>query len=199
MSETTVPALAVGDRVRTRNAAPMFTGAIVHLEHGYATLVAQPDGSHDWTHVRVRMDRLDRMPFELGAQGPTLAEMGEAFVKRIAAMSKALDDVQIKADREMEAFREQVRDLAIEKAQKLGWCTPGLNEALVELGLRPKVTRWDVELKLVATQYVSITVEADSAEEAERKVYAMDTISHAEPSAWEWDSEEVEEVNPVEG
>lgn len=52
-----------------------------------------------------------------------------------------LEEAHERLLREFEAYKQQVRELAITTAKEQDWCDSGLAEALEELGLEPMSTR----------------------------------------------------------
>lgn len=110
-------------------------------------------------------------------EGVSHEETIEAAHKRTAELNTLIDTTAQRARRaegELDAFRDRVRDMAIEKAAELGWCTPGLNEALEALGLARKSTMFEVSVELVASRTITVHVESESAEQAWKDVDAMD-------------------------
>jgi hypothetical protein len=75
---------------------------------------------------------------------------------------------------EHESFRQRVRSMAIEKAAELGWCTPGLNAALIELDLDPTTRRFEVRVTVTATREYTVVVDAESTRDAWEKVDELD-------------------------
>ena len=66
--------------------------------------------------------------------------------------------------REFEAFRRQVREVAIRVAKEMSWCNDGLNEVLDELGLVNYTPRYAVNMVF----RVQVIVESDDENDAER-------------------------------
>lgn len=129
-----------------------------------------------------------------------------AAVEQRDGLGHALDESQREAsslrDRlneareQHEAFRTQVRDVAIRVADEQDWCVNGLNEVLDELDL-PKRTR-EYEVQVEVKQTITVTVEAVDEEEAQEKVEEMDADDlvreHADNWDWEKDVESVSEA-----
>lgn len=108
---------------------------------------------------------------------------------RIASLIREKSAVEAAFD----TFRTNVRDMAIEKAGELNWCDPGLNEALIELGLEPKTRRFDVQFTV--SQTVTVTVEAADEYTARRE--AEDNYEGAElvsnyASRYDWEAEVID-------
>lgn len=124
------------------------------------------------------------------SEPPTLAQIGEAFVRKHKILDEALTTTREardtvteslrNAERMHDEFRDRVRALAIEKAADLGWCTPGLNAALEELGLPPKDGRYRVRVQVTATRYIDVAVRAPDGSEAWSAVDAMSESELAE-------------------
>ena len=110
----------------------------------------------------------------------TLARAEEArdsLTREVENLRARVEDersLRFEAERALATFRADVRAMAIDRAQDLGWCRPGLNEALRALGLDPHVTTWQVAVEVTAVQTVYVTVEADSADDAWREADRMD-------------------------
>lgn len=102
-----------------------------------------------------------------------------------------------------EAFREQVREVAIRVAGEQEWCDPGLNGVLRELGLPEKVVAFKVAIQVTAKQTVWVVVDATSEDEAYDAARELDTYSveqEVDRSSWEvdeWDVDEDETAEPV--
>lgn len=105
---------------------------------------------------------------------------------------------------EFEAYKKQVRDVAIEVAAEQGWCDDGLNERLQELGLEPMARQWEVTVTLLGRQEVKIRVTAasdDAAAELAREVDETALLAKADPTKWvidevdadRWTTDEVTE------
>lgn len=109
-------------------------------------------------------DRLAEALDALRTTRDQVAQLGH-LQERSARVDRLIEDLG-RERAAFAAFKDQVRELAIDKAAELGWCTPGLNDALRELGLDPKVTRWDVAVDVTLTGTVTVTVEADTEDDA---------------------------------
>jgi hypothetical protein len=95
--------------------------------------------------------------------------------------------------REYDAFRDQVRDVAIRVAEDEGWCDSGLNEVLRELGLPPKTTTWRVPVVARAEQVVYVEVEAADEDEAVQLAEDLSTSEYEdEIDAYGWSVDEFE-------
>lgn len=84
-------------------------------------------------------------------------ETAEHEISRLSA-----DIDQLRQDRL--SFNERVRDLIILQHKDLDWCTPGINRALDELGLR----HFDPALASVATIRVRFRAHTPDADDARR-------------------------------
>lgn len=104
----------------------------------------------------------------------------------------ALHDVERKFD----AFREQVRDVAIRVASEESWCDTGLNAVLKELDLPRKSRPFEVQVRL--TQVVTVTVDAededDAREKAENENDTADLLDLASRYDWEVEVEDANEA-----
>lgn len=119
-------------------------------------------------------------------------------VARAEAASLRRDIGTIRA--QSDVFRDKVRVVAIRVAGEQGWCTEGLNDVLDELGLDPHVTKWQVEVHVVASQTVMVEVEADSDEAAQTKVEQgdYDLSDDLRDDDWDYsDGVEVQRVTPA--
>lgn len=108
--------------------------------------------------------------------------------------------LRLRAEAELDRFKERVREKAIEVADRMDWCDPGLNEVLRELGLPEKVLRWKVPIVVTARQTVWITVSADSEEYASRQVDTDDVHRAVDRSDWEiadWEESDFESIEPA--
>lgn len=86
-----------------------------------------------------------------------------------------------------ESFRDEVRTMAIEKADELGWCTPGLNAALIELGLDPRERAYRVPVEIRQTVWVDVeAVDEDAARDlVDNDWTARDVARNADDYDWE--------------
>lgn len=98
--------------------------------------------------------------------------------------------------RELDRFREQVRDVAISVKKEMGWCLPGLNERLNELGLEPYAERWQVPVEV--TYYVTVdddgTGSYGASRNAETLVRELSRYTEASIVEFEIDTDEIEPV-----
>ena len=65
---------------------------------------------------------------------------------------------------DLERFKDQVRDKAIEVAEEQSWCDEGLNSVLSELGLEPKSQEYEVRIGLTACHTVTAGSDEDAAD-----------------------------------
>lgn len=138
-----------------------------------------PDG--DWQHMRVQASELRP---NTDASGPTHEQIAEAMVSGFRQAQTLIRQAQRDRDRAQEqygvlsvthsTFRDEVRSLAIEKAAELGWCRPGLNEALDQLGLDRATNRYRVTVEVTAVRTVDVEVDAADGDAAWQAVDAMD-------------------------
>lgn len=106
----------------------------------------------------------------------------ESAEHEIARLTADID--QLRQDRR--AFDERVRDLIIRQHQELDWCTPGINCALDELGLRP----FDPALAGTATIRVRFRAHTCDADDA-RRWAALALICHSNDDDIEISSSEI--------
>jgi hypothetical protein len=86
------------------------------------------------------------------------------------------------AAEDLDAYKQQVRDKAIEVAGEQGWCKSGLNETLRELDIEPVADSWR------RTALVRIVYLCDNEEDEIRSI-SMDNHN--------WDSLSVQEFEVV--
>lgn len=112
---------------------------------------------------------------------------------RVEEIQAALDDALRHRDRlaaEFTAYKAKVRELAIETADDEGWCAEGLNRALVELDLDPRMFRYQVTVNVRATQEVQVEVEAENEDAAHDKAMELDSDDlRSLCDSGEWDVE----------
>lgn len=106
-----------------------------------------------------------------------LLELAEARLKALLAVRA-----------EFEAFKEQVREKAIEVAASNGWCDEGLNEVLKELGLEPKTRSFNVIVRVYGFQDVEVEIdEAANWDDAREQALNMDLDTSS--YGWEQDND----------
>lgn len=101
---------------------------------------------------------------------------------------------------ELDAFKAQVREVAIRVADEQDWCNPGLNAVLDELGLPKKVTRFKVPVTVTASQQVWVEVDADDEDDALDQVERSDVRDAIDRNDWEindWEKTEYQSVEPA--
>lgn len=104
--------------------------------------------------------------------GPTDAEVEVAYLiheakKEVNRYKTLLESSRATADRYSRKVGE-IRDYLISIKEEKGWCTPGFNRHLEEMGLDPLYTEFTVEGTV--TFNFSVIVEADSEDEASENV-----------------------------
>lgn len=84
---------------------------------------------------------------------------GQALAKLKAAEERVVANSNrwISAQRQLDVFRNQVRDKLIELAEEHSHCDEGLNEVLDDLGLPKKETTFSVTLHVTVEHVVEIT------------------------------------------
>jgi hypothetical protein len=70
------------------------------------------------------------------------------------------------AEDELARFKALVRTVALDVKQSEGWCKPGFNEVMGTLGLEKLPDYFEVKLTVVATQEVTIQLDADELTDA---------------------------------
>jgi hypothetical protein len=188
--EQPTPGVGVGDAVHS-DAYPMIYAATVlaitendtDLDGETAAWVVGTVTYHggSWRLLKRRLNQFTP-GFATGytGDGPTIAQIGEAYVEKhrtlqthMQATRETLESVRTDYNAlttRHEAFREQVRDLAVEKAKELNWCDPGLNAALEQLGLERKESDWYVNATIRVERSVRLRVTAVSGEAAWQSV-----------------------------
>lgn len=127
----------------------------------------------------------------LASQVDDLKAQVEKANAMVAEAHEARDTAQARYGttyREFQAFRNTVRDVAIRTQEAQGWCVPGLNEVLEELGLEVKATEWEVEVEVTARQTVTVTVTALDEDDAKEKITdgEVDLPLEGGAHAWDW-------------
>lgn len=117
------------------------------------------------------------------------------WVQGHAAMNRAITRLnehdrhqeQIAQDaRVMEAFKDQVREVAIRVADEEGWCDSGLNEVLEELGLEGKTSEGTLTLTVRVKVKVKSLGEFDASDVTIDSVY-LDELDDVEMEIQEFD------------
>lgn len=96
----------------------------------------------------------------------------ESFSSSQRAQAESFSDRARKAVRELEAYKEQVREVAIRVADDQGWCRDGLNETLEELGLKKFVKKY-----LVTVQVKVIVEDPDVDDDYDARSEAQDFVN----------------------
>jgi hypothetical protein len=119
----------------------------------------------------------------LGPQLMTAREENHQLRNRVDAL-----------EREIEAFKTQVVERAREVRQEQGWCLAGFNAVMEDLGLPKEPTGFTVKVKVIATQEVTVFVDADDLSdswehtEAGVREYAKDNnIGYDDADAFSWE------------
>jgi len=151
------------------NALGFAVGMVIHVDDEGVWLCVRRDVESPWSLAQVSSpEPLEPwMGGDIPGGTPGIADIGKCLAAKHRLLDAALTarSQRIAAlESERLDFEEQVRTMAIEKAKELGWCTPGLNAALKELGLRPTVQRYKVPVEVSQTIYV--VVEAEDEDDA---------------------------------
>ena len=105
-------------------------------------MVRVPNCSVFWVHNVTRPEAV--------SEEPATASESDLLQTRLT--------LQREAEARHEAFRTQVRDVAIRVAEEQGWCDDGLNDVLDELGLDPKeFPRQRITVKVTRTFTIEAT------------------------------------------
>lgn len=113
-------------------------------------------------------------------------------------------------ERELAEFKALVRKTALDAKVSEGWCKPGFNTAMGQLGLEKLPDYFEVEVTVAAIQKVTIQLDADeladhgnTLDEAGVRLFAgeLDNISDAildsaYDDGWTYDEVTVESVTP---
>lgn len=201
-----------GDQVQRHGHPEIAVGVVLHATDTDVHLIGRGSGDGAFRLIKTTASSLD--PYTGDLPAPTLADIGTALVTKAAALDERVTRTQGLLDQlsaTHNSFRDQVRELAIEKAEELNWCTPGLNAALDELGLERKTTTFTAEVTIAATRTITVEVQADDVDEVYTLVDNMseDDLSRAyeehsglsfdrgvlDQGEWTLDSHSVEEVN----
>ena len=77
-------------------------------------------------------------------------------------------------------FRAQVRQKAKDVAEEQGWCRPGLNAALQDLGLDPFIEHYRVTATITAVFEVTGSEDVETEDQAAHRVrYALDGVEYS--------------------
>lgn len=120
------------------------------------------------------------------------AEIGGQFADKVEAKQQQINRLL----NEAASYEAQVREALVEFAGNHGVDNSDLNDLMAELDLDPVEQEFTVQVKVMAIQYVDVTVSAVDAEAAEQLVNDGDDDARREIdnelSAHDWDIEEYE-------
>lgn len=92
----------------------------------------------------------------MASRTPLGVQLTQAQSDLVAAQARART-----AEDELARFKALVRTVALDAKQSENWCKPGFNEAMGTLGLEKLPDYFEVKLTVVATQEVTIQIDAD--------------------------------------
>jgi hypothetical protein len=109
----------------------------------------------------------------------TLCRIGAHAGRALRELAEAHEARRIEKEHH-ERFKVQVREKAKEVADEQGWCRPGLNAALGDLGLDPFVERYEVTVLVTAIFEVTGSEDVETEEDADHRVrFALDGIEYS--------------------
>jgi hypothetical protein len=127
-------------------------------------------------------------------------ELGEPTVEVEETTPREDEDVEADPDADtddLDTYKALVRGVAIDMATNQSWCDDGLNGVLDELGLGRKGQLYDVEVRVVAAQTVTLKVRANSEDEARSQIGWTEVDDAWSPDAWTSDDYTIESVYEV--
>jgi len=109
----------------------------------------------------------------------TLCCIGAQAGKALRDVAEAREARRIDNERYAQ-FRTQVRQKAKDVAEEQGWCRPGLNAALQDLGLDPFIEHYRVTATITAVFEVSGSEDVETEDQAAHRVrYALDGVEYS--------------------
>lgn len=103
------------------------------------------------------------------------------------------------AEAQLNGFKEEVREVALEVRRENGWCDQGFNDTMDKLGLEKLPHTFVVEVEVTAKQVISVEIDADNLEEencteAGARAYVeesgnVDFSDHVSSYNWEYEDE----------
>jgi hypothetical protein len=126
------------------------------------------------------------LPAEIAEQGEAIEALRSTLHYVTAQAGKALRDLAEarearRIDNERYAsFCEQVRQKAKDAADEQGWCRPGLNAALQDLGLDPFIEHYRVTATITAVFEVTGSEDVETEDQAAQRVgSALDGVEYS--------------------
>lgn len=120
------------------------------------------------------------------------------------AVEQARREERQRAQRELDTYKELVREVALAAKQSEGWCDAGFNDAMEKLGIPGIVKDWRVPIEVTGTSTVYVTISATSDDEAADKARELgsseveDHVSSLGGHEWSLSEWEVDSYNVVE-
>jgi hypothetical protein len=83
----------------------------------------------------------------------------------LASARREAEILHSSARSELDAFKQLVREIALEAKKENNWCDAGFNSVMEQLGLEPLPTMFNVTVTVTATREITVELPADDLEE----------------------------------